>query len=109
MVTSQNATLTVLVRPAVIPTSPASHSVDAGGSFCLTVGVDGAPMPAIQWHLNGEPIPGATNLDYCIADANVTHGGFYYVTASNVINSVVSDTATVTVLFRPPDHFCRPI
>jgi|GEM_PF-694636 len=92
---SNAATLTVneLVRIAV---HPQSQSVCTGNPLVLSVNATGAGL-TYQWRFNGNPISGATNATYTIANPTTANAGSYSVVVSGTCNSVTSNTAVVTV------------
>ncbi len=92
---SNTATLTVneLVRIAV---HPQSQTVCTGNPLVLSVNATGAGL-TYQWHFNGNPISGATNSTYTVANPTTANAGNYSVVVSGTCNSVTSNTATVTV------------
>ncbi|HEX3720537.1 MAG TPA: lamin tail domain-containing protein [Verrucomicrobiae bacterium] len=60
----------------------------------------GNPYPALQWYLNGAPVPGATNSTYTIPSVPLAYNAAQVsVVASNVISNVnYSVTSAVAVL-----------
>ena len=64
-----------------------------------------ASHPAItyQWYFNGTAISGATSTTYSLSSAQPANAGEYTAAVSNVMGSVTSDRATLTVnLGAPP-------
>ncbi|HEY4302665.1 MAG TPA: immunoglobulin domain-containing protein [Candidatus Didemnitutus sp.] len=96
---SASSTLTVSVPNVapVISTPPASQAVTAGQSVTFSVAASGTPAPTYQWQFNGKNISGATNATYTIASAQAANAGTYAVVATNVVASVTSAAATLTV------------
>ena len=98
-VTSNNATLTVNaanVAPS-ITTQPTNQTVITGQSATFSVTATGTPAPTYQWRKGGVAIAGATNSTYAIAATVGGDAGTYSVVATNVVNSVTSTSATLTV------------
>ncbi len=104
-VTSDAATLTVLVAPA-ITTSPSSQTIAVGASATFTVVATGNPLN-YQWHRNGADIAGATASSLTLSGASAADDGNYTVTVSNSLGSVTSSAATLTVL-NPPAITTQP-
>ncbi len=92
---SNAATLTVneLVRIAV---HPQSQTVCTGNPLVLSVNATGAGL-TYQWRFNGNPIVGATNATYTLANPTPANSGSYTVIVSGTCNSVTSNAALVTV------------
>ena len=93
---TNNATLTVIVTPA-ITIQPASVSVNAGDTATFTAVVSGVPTPALQWRKNGIPIAGATTTALAISNAHGSNIAAYSVVATNTAGSVASSSAALTV------------
>ena len=104
---SQTATLQLYSLP-VFATHPASQSVNVGTNVSFTADASGNPTPTYQWYFNGESIAGKTTNRLDIDLVTVANAGEYYVVATNQfggsdqINSVRSNTATLTVNAIPP-------
>jgi hypothetical protein len=92
---SNPATLTVneLVRIAV---HPQSQTVCTGNPLVLSVNATGAGL-TYQWRFNNNPISGATNATYTVANPTPANAGTYTVVVSGTCNSVTSNAAVVTV------------
>lgn len=99
-----NNTIRLALAPVVpsIATQPQSQTVTAGGSVTFTVAASGSPMPTYQWLLNGSPISGATSTSYAIASAQSANAGNYTVVVKNIVGSVTSNGATLTVTSNTP-------
>jgi O-glycosyl hydrolase len=99
-VTSSAATLTVnpaAVAPT-ITTQPANQTVTTGQTATFTVAATGTAPLSYQWQKNGTDISGATAASYTTpATASSDNGDVFYVTVSNSIGSVTSNSATLTV------------
>jgi hypothetical protein len=80
-----------------IQTQPQSQTVSAGGSVQFSVVASGRPAPGYQWYFNGAPIGGATGNTYGLASAQAANAGTYTVAVTNVVGSVTSTSATLTV------------
>jgi len=106
-VTSQLATLTVLL-PASIVQQPVSLTVTQGGGASFAVAAAGDSPLSYQWRFNGSNLSGATASNYTIASAQATNAGNYNVVVSNASGSVTSQVASLTVLL-PASIVQQPI
>ncbi|OHE89144.1 MAG: hypothetical protein A3G75_07685 [Verrucomicrobia bacterium RIFCSPLOWO2_12_FULL_64_8] len=95
-VTSDNATLTVNVPPA-ITTQPASQTVSVGANVNFSVVATGSPAPTYQWKKGGTNITGATSDTLNLTNVQTSDAGNYTVVVTNVAGSVTSNTAVLTV------------
>ena len=83
--------------PAIV-TSPVGLTEAVGNNVQLSVTATGAAPLGYQWLLNGLPIVGATADTLTLTNLQLTHGGRYAVTVTNVIGSATSSFATLTVV-----------
>jgi hypothetical protein len=95
-VLSSNATLTFGTNPVAILTQPESVVVNAGQPASFSVQISGS-VPRLQWFHNGSPLADATNQTLLIPAAGAPDAGVYFVTVSNVLNTVNSSNATLHV------------
>jgi hypothetical protein len=100
-VTSSVAALTVVSQP-VISQQPANQIVAAGGTAAFSVVVWSAGPCTYQWNFNNLSISGATNSSLVLNNVQLSQGGTYAVTISNLFGSILSSNAVLTVT---PDHF----
>jgi hypothetical protein len=89
--------------PASITNQPVSLTVEESHSVAFTVGVDGNPLPAIQWFKNNAALPNETNATLTIpaaalADDNAIFKAVAANTISNIVYSVTSSNAVLRVL-----------
>ena len=96
-VTSSNATLNLVFTPFIV-TQPQSQSVAVGNSATLSVTAICTTAFTYQWLLNGTSIPGATNFEYTVTNAQMTNGGYYSVSMSNSYGNTISAPAELTAL-----------
>ena len=89
------------VAPA-IQTQPQSQTVIAGASVQFTVTASGRPAVTYQWYFGGAAISGATGNTYSFSNAQSVNAGNYAVVVSNVVDSVTSNAATLTVTSATP-------
>jgi PKD repeat protein len=102
VVTSTNATLTVIVTP-IISAQPQSLVVTntQSASFSVT-SINGVPAPTYQWYKGGSPISSgvnstATNATFTIASTQPSDAANYSVIVSNAAGTATSSNATLTV------------
>ena len=96
---SASATLTVRAPPA-FTSEPAPQAVSAGDTVVFTAAATGSPAPTFQWRKNGVALAGATNSTLRFASAAATDAARYDVIATNILGSVTSGAATLTVATR---------
>jgi hypothetical protein len=112
-VTSKAAVVS-LNAPVRIKTQPASGAVNPGASRTLSVAASGTAPITYQWRRAGQPIPGATSATYTISGAGLHNVGSYDVALTNVVGTVVSNAASVTlntpvtILSQPADVRVSP-
>lgn len=92
---SNVVTLSAVQAAPVITTQPASQTIASGKTATLTVRASGSGL-SYQWRDDAGPIANATAASYTTGKA-----GNYRVEVRNGGGSVLSDVATVTVVFPP--------
>ena len=100
VVTSQVATLLVLVPPT-ITAQPVSQSPPSNSPVTFSVSATGSPTLLYQWRYNGNAIPGATGTNFAMASAQLTNVGNYTVVVRNPVGVVTSLVATLTFAGPP--------
>jgi hypothetical protein len=80
-----------------IKTPPASAMVNPGASTTLAVVAAGTEPFSYQWRRNGVSVPGATASFYTLSNAQVSNVGSYTVAVSNVVGTLTSAAATVSL------------
>ena len=85
-----------------ITNQPVSQGVSAGSNVTFFVGALGNPPLTYAWRLNGTNINNATNATLTIPNAQLTNAGIYSVIVSDLVGSVTSTNATLTVVTPPP-------
>lgn len=83
-----------------ITRQPASTSVTTGSTFTFSVNADGGGTLAYQWYFNDAAISGATGSAYS-KTAAASDQGNYSVKVTNLIGSVTSSSAALTVSSPP--------
>src|SRR6185436_2251957 len=81
-----------------ISAQPSNETVALYGSVTLTAAAFGQGALFYQWKFNGQNIPGATNANLTLTNAQTSASGRYSVVVSNTMGIVRSDDAFVTVL-----------
>ena len=93
---SSNAVLTVLEPPA-ITAQPSCLAVAAGANATFAIGACGSAPLTYQWLLNGLNIPGATDCNYTVTNAQTANAGMYSVQVVNAAGTTISSNALLTV------------
>ena len=99
-ITSQPFAVDVLYRPEFV-IEPTDKSVEAGVTVRLAAGVDGNPVPALQWWKDGKGLDGATNAALTLAAVQPGNAGRYQLVASNEVGTVTGREVTVRVAYAP--------
>ena len=106
-VASNAATLTVDVPPSIV-TQPANRAVNAGQTATFSVVAAGTGILSYQWKRDGIAISGATAASYTTpATATSDNGAQFTVLVTDVVSSVTSSAATLTVN-GPPSIVTQP-
>jgi len=93
---STAAVLTVLSPPTV--TAPQSLAVGVGGAASFYVTAGGASPWGYQWYQGTNPVAGATGPALNLPSVQTNQQGWYTVVVTNVVGSVTSSPAMLTVL-----------
>ncbi|HZL79849.1 MAG TPA: LamG-like jellyroll fold domain-containing protein [Candidatus Limnocylindrales bacterium] len=83
--------------PPSITSQPTNQTVFAGQTASFSVSASGTPPLSYQWRFNTTNIVGATNTTLILPNAQLTNAGNYTVLVSNVVNSILSSNALLTV------------
>lgn len=81
----------------VVTTQPSSQSVPIGGSATFISVASGDLPLSYQWQFNEVDMPGETNANLTISNAQTSNAGDYTVRVTNSAGSDVSAPATVTI------------
>ena len=100
---STPAALTVssLLVPPAITSQPFKNSASVGTSATFTVGASGSAPLAYQWEVGGVPIAGANLATFTMPSVTLVNAGTYSVIVSNLLGSVTSLSAALSVSASP--------
>jgi sugar lactone lactonase YvrE len=99
-ITTSLATLSITGPPSIVA-QPGSLTVTQSQSAAFSVTAVGTTPLSCQWLFNSARISGATATNYIVTNAQATNAGSYSVVVSNVLDSVTSSVATLTVILPP--------
>jgi hypothetical protein len=94
-VTSTAAVVTVIAQPTITKNLRAM-TVEVGKPINLSV--EATDVRTVQWFKNGQPIAGATSVDYTIAVSKYSDAGSYYAIIRNGCGAVNTTAALVKVV-----------
>ena len=100
------ASLTVDTEPAVT-TQPASKAVNEGQPVTFTAAANGTPAPTVQWQVSTDggntfnDVLGAMSTTYTFTTAAGDNGNQYRAAFTNVVGTVDSNPATLTLNTLP--------
>ena len=112
--TSSNAVLTVTNAPPTIIVQPISQTNGVGTTVTLAVTAIGTDPLSYQWLLGGTnlvdggQINGAISNILTISNAQLTNDGTYSVIVTNILGSVTSSNAVLTMSNVPPTITLQP-
>jgi streptogramin lyase len=99
-VASSNATLTVVVPPAIIQ-QPQNLTVVQGATASFGVAAAGSPPLQYQWQFQNANLTGATNSTLTLTNVQAAKAGLYRVLVKNAAATVTSSNAQLTVNVPP--------
>jgi hypothetical protein len=97
---SSNALLTVLA-PVTIFGQPTNQTVYVGGAASFVVDAMGTRPLYYQWNFNQTNILYATNATLLLTNVQLNQAGNYTVLVTNLVNSLLSSNAVLTVNLPP--------
>ncbi|MBL8880431.1 MAG: immunoglobulin domain-containing protein [Phycisphaerales bacterium] len=106
--TSSAASLVIQTSPS-FSQNPTGLERCVGQSATFMVSSSGDPVPTLQWHRDGAPIPGATSSTFTLTPVVPTDAGTYDCVASNTCGSSTSQGAVLTVVAEPPTVSQHPM
>ncbi len=80
-----------------ITTQPLAQVAQTSGTASFSVIVTGSPAPTYQWRKNGDELSGATAASLTLANVQATDAAGYDVVVTNIVRSVTSSLARLTV------------
>jgi endonuclease/exonuclease/phosphatase family metal-dependent hydrolase len=86
-----------VTNPPTILTQPQSQTNSIGNLVEFTVAASGTAPLAYQWRFNNANLSGANTSSFTITNAQSTNAGNYTVVITNVVGSVTSAIATLTI------------
>jgi len=81
---------------------PVGLSEIEGNDVTFEVEFTGAPIPTLQWYKGADPLPGETGKTLTLTGITLGDAGDYSAVIVNAIDTVTSDTATLTVIANSP-------
>lgn len=88
-------------EPVSIVSQPQNQTVIQGGSASFVVSAKGSQPIYYQWRHQGTNIPFATNHILTLSNIQSNQAGAYSVVISNMVNSITSGSAMLTVWVPP--------
>ena len=82
--------------PAIV-SQPTNQLAIVGQTVTLRVQASGADPLSYQWRRSGLPVAGATGTALTLVNVQTTNSGFFEVIASNLLGSVTSSLAVLTI------------
>ncbi|MEY4326074.1 MAG: hypothetical protein RIS24_2245 [Verrucomicrobiota bacterium] len=107
----------IVQSPPTISVQPVSQTRTVGEAVALTVQASGSGALSYSWRKNGVPVlnvggvSGANGPTLSFASLQTSHAGAYSVVVSNLVGSVTSDVAQLTVNSAdvPPTIVVQPV
>jgi hypothetical protein len=88
--------------PPTVTIQPTNGVAGVGEDFAFTALAGGTAPFSYQWSFNGSALSGQTNTFLLLTNLAVSQSGPYSVTVNNLVGSVVSSNATLTVETNVP-------
>ncbi|XP_065829326.1 uncharacterized protein [Oscarella lobularis] len=105
---SQIASIVVYIEP-YFTVQPRSYDANAGSMAFFTCEANGSPKPSIHWVKDGMTLNDQTKKMLGFANVDMSHEGEYWCRATNLVRSVDSDKANLTVITVPPTFDVIPL
>ena len=100
-VTSQVATLTVMLATPAIVQQPADQAQPIGNNAMFLASASGIQPLAWQWYFNNLRLAAATNAQLALGPLLTNQAGNYQLIVTNLYGSATSRVAALTVLLQP--------
>ncbi len=94
--------------PPTIFVQPTNQTVVAGDTASFSITASGTSPLTYQWSFNGTNINGATNSILTFTNVQPADAGYYSVMVTNLLGSMTSSNAVLTVLAIPPAIVSQP-
>jgi len=113
-VTSSNAVLTLTNVPPLITLQPTNQAAGVGSNVMFVVLAAGTSPLSYQWQMDGANLEdggqfeGATSNILTISDLQFTNSGTFTVVVTNIVGSVTSSNAVLTLTNIPPMITLQP-
>jgi uncharacterized repeat protein (TIGR01451 family) len=88
----------IVIDPVAIVQNPSSQMVAAGGVARLQVAATGSEPRGYQWFYEGAALPGQNGASLVIPNVQTAKAGRYQVMVSNILNTVTSAEAVLSVV-----------
>jgi len=88
----------LISAPPTIHRSPQGHFIAPGETTTLRVVAGGTAPLSYQWHLDGTPVPGATNAALRLVGFEAVQSGTYTVEVANYLGAATSSPARLVLL-----------
>lgn len=107
MVTSDVATLTVLLAPPTFVQQPQSQTNVVSSNVTFSASVSGSSPLSYQWFFNDAPLTNEIATSLFIPNVQTNNAGSYWLVVLNAAGVITSSVATLTVLV-PPSFTLEP-
>jgi len=97
VVSSSNASLTIIPSAPVITLQPSNETVVVTGTAQFSVSAVGTKPFSYQWNFDGTNIVGATNASLTLTDLRFDESGIYAVVITNIHGAIESSNSILTV------------
>jgi hypothetical protein len=97
VVSSSNASLTIIPSAPVITLQPSNETVVVTGTAQFSVSAVGTKPFSYQWNFDGTNIVGATNASLTLTDLQFDESGIYAVVITNIHGAIESSNSILTV------------
>ncbi|EEF60000.1 immunoglobulin domain-containing protein [Pedosphaera parvula] len=105
----ESASGILTVAPLAFVTPPANMTIYVGESASFAVTLNGTGPFSYQWRFNDTDLIGETNAVLTISNAELSQAGPYSVSVSNQYGSLVSPSASLTVIDSVPIILKQPV
>jgi pectin methylesterase-like acyl-CoA thioesterase len=80
---------------------PTNRTASVGQTVTIPCTIGGVPEPVYQWYKGVDPVPGGTNYNLVISNAQLADAGTYSLRATNEFGDLVSSNAVLTMIYPP--------